>query len=193
MGRLTKDELECILNRKNVKVDVVVGIDPDIEKNGVARLNVATRNADVCTLSFADTLDCLHGEKQRCEVNGLHLVVVVEAGWLNHSNWHLNKYDTRASACAKGISVGRNQEVGRKLIEMCEHWGIRVEAMKPLVKCWSGHDRKITQAEIEEVTCQKIARTNQEGRDACLLAWCYAGFPMRILPKIAKKCNKLTK
>ena len=38
----------------------------------------------------------------------------------------------------------------------------------------------ITKEELEEITLQKLGRLNQEGRDAALLAWDYAGLPMRI-------------
>ena len=75
--------------------------------------------------------------------------------------------------------VGANHETGRKIIEMCEHYGIEVLPHIPLVKCWKGKDRKITHEELASFT-GIMGRTNQDVRDAALLAWTFAGLPIRI-------------
>ena len=62
---------------------------------------------------------------------------------------------------------------------MCEHWKIPYEFVKPLKKIWQGRDRKITAEELEQVT-GKMIRTNQEGRDAALLAWTHADLPVQL-------------
>ena len=49
----------------------------------------------------------------------------------------------------------------------------------PLRKIWKGKDGKITDEEIKAFM-PIIERTNQEERDAALLAWNEAGFPMKI-------------
>lgn len=108
-----------------------------------------------------------------------HLVVVVEAGYMNKGNWHLNPKDTKAAAAAKGNHAGRNHETARKIVEMCKHWQMEVKEVKPLEKCWKGKDRKITHEELARFT-GVMGRTNQEGRDAALLAWVYAGFSIRL-------------
>ena len=77
--------------------------------------------------------------------------------------------------------VGANHETGRKIIEMCEHYGIEVMPHAPLVKCWKGKDRKITHEELASFT-GIMGRTNQDARDAGLLAWTFAGLPIRIKP-----------
>lgn len=166
------------MNLRVKKLDVIIGIDPDVEKNGVARLNCKSKNLDITTLSFPDLLDYLRCAKRQAEVVGLNLRVVVEAGWMNKGNWHLNPKDTKAAAAAKGNHAGRNQETGRKIVEMCRHWQIDVDEVKPLVKFWKGADRKITHEELAYFT-GITGRTNQEGRDAALLAWVYAGFSIK--------------
>lgn len=167
------------------KVLTVIAIDPDVDKNGVATLNTETRRIDTGTLNFADTLGYLRMKQREAEVTGKPFRVIIEAGWLNKSHWHLTAKDSKQSAAAKGNAAGRNHEVGRKLAEMCDHWQIPYELIKPLplragsVYFWSGKDGKITAAELEAVTGIKH-RTNQEARDAALIAWTWAGFPVKL-------------
>jgi hypothetical protein len=51
--------------------------------------------------------------------------------------------------------------------------------MKPLKKNWKGKDGKITHKELALFT-GLTGRTNQEARDAGLIAWIFAGLPIRI-------------
>ena len=158
----------------------VIGIDPDIDKSGVCYLYTPTRQVEVSTMTFPELLEYLSTFEADCNV-----VVVVEAGWKNAiTNFH-GGHGGIAQKIA--LSVGRNQQVGHCLVEMCEHWGIPVVEKAPLRKMWNGPDRKITQEEIEAFIPDFPKRMNQEGRDAALLAWDYANFPIRILPKTIKR------
>lgn len=165
------------------KPRIIIAIDPDAEKNGIATLNVITRKLTLQTLSFPETLDYLLYIKRQCEVTNDPYIVVIEAGWLNKGNWHLIKAESHARAAAKGNSVGRNHETGRKLVEMCEHWHIPNDTVKPLIlrikgrNIWQGRDGKITHEELAIFT-GITGRTNQEERDAALLAWNYANLPL---------------
>lgn len=161
------------------KIDIIIAIDPDVEKNGVAYLNCKNKNLEISTLSFPELLDYLRYVQRCAETTQKHLVVVVEAGYMNKGNWHLNPKDTKAAAAAKGNHAGRNHETARKIVEMCKHWQMEVKEVKPLEKCWKGKDRKITHEELARFT-GVMGRTNQEGRDAALLAWVYAGFSIRL-------------
>lgn len=171
-------------DKTDTSIKTVIGIDPDVEKNGVATLCIDNRRTmDITTHTFPELLEYLNVTRNRCRVEQKAVMVVIEAGWLNKSNWHLNGKDTKAVAAAKGNNAGRNHEVGRKIAEMCEYWDIPYTLMKPLRKCWKGKDGKITHEELTSFTPVK-GRTNQEGRDAALLAWKYAGLPIR------KKTNR---
>ena len=86
-------------------VDVVIGIDPDVDKSGVAFLECSTRKLEITSLTFPDLLDYLQWVKQQTENNHQSVRVIIEAGWLNQSNWHLTARDTRAAAAAKGNHV----------------------------------------------------------------------------------------
>lgn len=165
------------LQKRNI--DIIIAIDPDVEKNGVAYLNCENKNLEISTLSFPELLDYLRYVQRCAETTQKHLVVVVEAGYMNKGNWHLNPKDTKAAAAAKGNHAGRNHETARKIVEMCKHWQMEVKEVKPLEKCWKGKDRKITHEELARFT-GVMGRTNQEGRDAALLAWVYAGFSIRL-------------
>ena len=163
-----------------MKYDNIIAIDPDKEKSGVAFLKPKTRQLEVSNLTFPILLDYLqHAKKVQGETME-SLIVVVEAGWIvKKSNFH-EAQGHRAEKIAK--DVGANHETGRKIIEMCKHYGIEVVQHPPLVKCWKGKDRKITHEELVSFT-GLMGRTNQDARDAALLAWTFANLPIRILPK----------
>lgn len=165
------------------KIDVIIGIDPDVEKNGCAILDCHTKQVEVSALAFADLLDVLLYEKRLCQNKGQKIEVVIEAGWLNKAHWHLSYSDTKQIAAAKGNAAGRNHEVGRKIAEMCQHWQIPYELVKPLRKCWGGKDKKITHEELAFFINLNKKRTNQEERDAALLAWVWGGFSVKICCK----------
>ena len=177
---MTPDKEQLVyLNRK--KYDVIVGIDPDATKSGVA---VLERNNDnsvkVDILPFPELVATLCHMNNECAANGLKFVVVVEAGWMeSKSNFHPYQ-GRRAENIAK--DVGRNHETGRKIIEMMDFAGIDNIALHPLVKSWRGSDGKITHEEITQFISGLGKRSNQEERDAALIAWHFAELPIAMKP-----------
>lgn len=145
----------------------VIGIDPDVEKNGVATVDKQTNEMQISTLAFPQLIEYLKDKNKDCTI-----LVLIEAGWLNHSNWHLSPKITIQKAAQIGNATGRNHETGRKIAEMCEYYKIPYKLIKPLKKIWRGTDGKISAAEFSRITGCK-ARTNQEMRDAGLIAWFY--------------------
>lgn len=151
---------------------MIIGIDPDVAKSGVAIYHRTEKVIVLESMTFPQLVDYLLTLSLRCPYE--HVSVLVEAGWLNKSNWHLTKYDTKKSAAAKGNATGRNHEVGRKIIEICDQWKIPCKEIKPLRKCWSGKEGKISHEEFAlicssyKIRCPK--RSNQEERDAALIA-----------------------
>lgn len=162
------------------KLNYTIGIDPDVEKNGVAIVERETKHLECAAMTFAETLDYLQWVAKRSAEAKASVKVYVEAGWMNRTNWHLKKWDNRGQVVAKGVSQGRNEQVSRMLGEMCQYYGLDWMHIKPLRKCWSGRDRKITHDELCAVTGLMYGRTNQEMRDAALIAWVSAGLPVRI-------------
>ena len=158
--------------------DIIIAIDPDVDQSGVARLDVTQRKSWADTLPFPMLIEYI---RQVYKTNlGKSVAVVVEASWHKTHNWHLNRRDTLGIAARKGYDEGRNHEAGRKIIEMLNYYGIEVIEKEPLRKIWKGPDGKITHTEITAITGWEKKRSNQEERDAMLLAWDRSGLPIRI-------------
>lgn len=154
----------------------IIAVDPDADKSGVAVLDTEKRDfVFVGSLSFVDTINKIHDYQDDTSM------VIVEAGWLVSHNWHIS-HSMNKEVCAKiGQQTGRNHETGRKLIECIN--GILnyspVYEHRPLKKCWKGREGKITAKELQLFT-KYDKRTNQDQRDAMLLSWYCAGFPIKV-------------
>lgn len=164
---------------KSRKYDNIIAIDPDISKSGVAFLKPSTKQLEVSNLTFPQVVDYLNQAKSVRDKTGETLIVLVEASWLIKGNWHLSSWERRQRAASKGYDVGRNHETGKKIVEMCQHLEIEVLEHYPLRKCWKGKDGKITHEELSSFT-GLTGRTNQDARDAALLAWSFANLPIRL-------------
>ena len=99
--------------------DKIIGIDPDCGRSGVAVLDKGTMEMQVHTMSFPELvqyLTCVAADG----VEGMRILVVVEASWMTETNWHGRRGDGYRVAAKKGYSVGRNHETGRKISEMAQ-------------------------------------------------------------------------
>lgn len=168
------------------RIGTVIGIDPDIDKNGIAVINRGNRSLEVRCLTFPETLEWVKAKYEESKEkygDNIHNVfmVWVEAGWMNKGNWHVTesrngKHSPSAWAAAVGKSDGECSAVSKKLIECFEYYGIPVSPIKPLRKCWKGPDRKITHEELlNELRIYKVQhnlgkKSNQESRDAALIS-----------------------
>lgn len=161
------------------KYDNIIAIDPDVTRSGVAFLKPSTRQLEVSNLTFPQVIDYLQHAKGVGGKVQESLIVVIEASWLIKGNWHLSSWERKQRAASKGYDVGRNHETGKKIVEMCQHLEIEVVEHYPLRKCWKGKDGKITHEELSSFT-GLMGRTNQDARDAALLAWSFAGLPICI-------------
>lgn len=165
-----------------------VGIDPDIDKSGFSIVDKELKKIiSATTYTFFDMETALLHFHSQCQQKGIQIVVIVEAGWLNKiSSYHTYKDNegkekrivgARAQKIAQ--DVGRNQQVGILLVEYCKRQGIDVIEASPLRKGWKGPKGKITHDELAYFT-GITGQSNQEVRDAILLAWEYAGLPIKI-------------
>lgn len=162
------------------KADYIIGIDPDTDKSGIAQVRVAGREVELFSASFPELLDYLQRMRQKELTEGVKVMAVVEASWHISTNWHTKRAESVRTAARKGKDAGRCHEVGRKIVECARYYGLEVVEQLPLKKVWKGPDGKITDEEIKVFIPIK-GRTNQETRDAALLAWNEAGFPIRIV------------
>lgn len=134
---------------------ILVAIDPDLEKSGIAVLH-DTKQIEYTTLSFVDTMAFIRMNAPIIKC------VYLEAGWLNQkSNWHGAKNMSVASRIGK--NVGENHATGKLLKQCIEAEGVKVVEVKPTSK-------KLNAEEFERLTKIKT-RTNQEKRDAVMLVF----------------------
>lgn len=171
-----------------MKAERIIAIDPDVDRSGVAELHTATRRIEATTLCFSDLMDYLQHIKTECVDKGEKVVVAVEAGWMNATNWHTERVRSIAAAAKTGQNTGRNHEVARKIAEMSRHYGLDTKEVRPLRKCWKGRDGKITHEELCKLmeasgVAPMLMRTNQEMRDSILLSLVYSGIPLRVKVK----------
>ena len=137
---------------------ILIGIDPDITKSGVALINGDKK--ELYNLNFFELFDFFNqvlSQKGKSE----EILIVIEAGWLNGGNWHTKNKGSAALNAKIGNNTGRNHETGRKIVEMCEYLEIPFKLLRPTTsKLKAKIFKSITKIE---------GRTNQETRDAMML------------------------
>ena len=146
---------------------IIIGVDPDVDKNGTAIWDREKENLELKSLTFFQLFDYLKAEKENIKI------VKVEAGWQNKiSNFHKAK--------SKGISdsisrrVGENHATGKKIVEMCEYLEIPHKLVKPFQKNWKTKSGKISAEQLKlNLDRLKINLTNktsnQDNRDSALI------------------------
>lgn len=145
-------------------IRMIMAIDPDSDKSGVALIE--DKYMRLACMTFADLITAIEYTSA---------IIYIEAGWLISHNWHTKLGESASVSAKKGYAVGRNHETGRKIEEICKHFGKECHLIKPLRKCWKGADKKITNEEFQRIAKMRgikvtKARTNQEERDAGLIA-----------------------
>lgn len=179
------------------KKPLLIGIDPDTEASGWAVVNLSDRTIYLDTMPFLRVLDkldffsvlcCLDGHQSEKECA---YRFVLEDIWSTAHNWHASPRDNHRVVAKKGYHLGRCAMVGELLRDAIREKEFPIICQKPLLKHWRGPDGKITHSEILYV-CRyhnltlpksKIARTNQEERDALLLAIHHLATPTKLFDK----------
>lgn len=150
-----------------------IGIDPDVDGSGYAVL-LPDGGIWCGNLTIAGILNDAEARHGRT-------VYVLEAAWLTGKvNWHFSGGENRRVSSAMGYSIGRNHQAGMDIAALLRHMGHEVREVRPLKKLWRGKDGKITHEEICKLTGWTAPRSNQEQRDALLLAWVESGRSMRM-------------
>lgn len=141
---------------------ILIGIDPDVDKSGVAYYESDTKKLELSNLTFFKLFDYLHHvERNKGDLD--EVTVVIEAGWLNKSNWHTVKDGSSVKNAQIGQRTGANHEVGRKIVEMCQYIRLNYELVKPT-------NKKLKHEFFKKLT-GIIQSTNQDQRDAGMLVW----------------------
>lgn len=145
---------------ENMSRNIYIGIDPDVEKNGVAFKDGEI--IELSNLTFFELFDYLKFAKSKKTAEE-DLIIVIEGGWLNKSNWHSKKNGSASLNAMIGSRTGANHETGRKIVEMVKHLGLNYRVVRPT--------KSKLKAEIFKKITGVIGRTNQEQRDACMLIY----------------------
>ncbi|TPU61303.1 hypothetical protein [Acinetobacter baumannii] len=137
------------------EAQIIIGIDPDLEKSGVAILG---NDLQLKNLTFPETVELFRNEQDSIKK------VVIEAGWLNKKANFRNGAN-KSLAVNEQISkrVGENHATGKLLVQMAKHMGLAVIEVKPT-------KTKVNSDEFNRITGWQ-GRTNQEQRDAGMLIW----------------------
>ena len=137
------------------KEKALIGIDPDTDKSGIAFINGA--HLELNNLNFFELFDYLKAQQLAFP----DLVVYVECGFLNSSNWHKSAGKSAAFNAKIGERTGANFETAKKIVEMCEYLKIPHQKIKPT--------RTKSTNEYFKAATGYQGRTNQEQRDAFFL------------------------
>lgn len=168
---------------KTVLPRILIGIDPDVDGSGVGVIDMETKEVTKAQFALPQLVEYL----RRQHMMSSSLMVYVEAGWMNGGNRHLQGKG-QWHAAKIGEQVGRNHQMSKLIGEFCEYHGIPYTFVRPLTKHWHGKDGKITHEELMSLiegsglTIEKC-RTNQEMRDAILLAMDHSNIALRMAPK----------
>lgn len=144
-----------------MKPNIYIGIDPDVTASGVCVWNSEKQEImSLGTRSFWSLYELLTSGKGRPNSD---VMVVIDAGWLNKSNFHARAYENQRVNAQIGERTGANHEVGKKIAEMCDFIGLSYQLHRPT-------HSKIKAEYFTRVTGWK-GRTNQELRDAAMLVY----------------------
>ena len=131
----------------------IIGIDPDVDKSGVCIVNNMLQIELLTTMDLVDLFALIESMSDCRDIK-----VIVEAGWMNKTNFHVRGMDSVWKSAKIGSHVGANHEIGRQIIKFCEKVGIECHAIKP-----KGH--KMSALDFKKRSGW-TKRTNQEMRDA---------------------------
>lgn len=136
----------------NGNYDYIIGIDPDVDKSGVA-----WTKSEMLELREKDLYDLFQLLEALSFSN--NVFVRLEAGHTVKSTWHKG-----GNGMAK--RVGANHEIGRQIEKFCKRFNIDYELVKPCGLSSINHETfcKITGWDIKSLT-------NPEKRVAGLLAY----------------------
>lgn len=162
--------------------DIIVGIDPDITASGVAILDTRSKEIQLTTLNFVELLGYLANLSDLTKQENLSIEVVIEYSAGTQHNWHLSHgYESKRVISAKGYDLGRNHQIEQDIYDYVKDiLKMEIRRQPPFKKCWKGRDRKISHQEITAIMPIKDRVTNQEKRDAALIAWLAADFPIKL-------------
>jgi hypothetical protein len=133
-----------------------IGIDPDLDRSGVAIFEKDNKILVLKNLSFWQLFDLLKEHNEKI------IIVRIEAGWLNKkSNWHTEYGQTKTKGESIARNVGENHAVAKLIVQMCIYLELKYEIIQP-----RAHK---TDATLFRAITKYDGKTNQDNRDAAML------------------------
>ncbi|MCF0070256.1 hypothetical protein LZD49_07220 [Dyadobacter sp. CY261] len=143
----------------------IIGIDPDLDRSGVAIWNADTKVWELAKAISNENLidEILAVSRPSCSV------ILMEAGWLNKKA-NFRKTTGRVSQ-AISKKVGQNHASGQILMKMLQKEGFEVQEIKPLVKGILKKDGKWTHSGKKFIVENTgiTSKMNDEVRDALFI------------------------
>lgn len=172
--------------------NLIIGIDPDTDASGWACIDLATREVRLERLTIPEIARLLQEWEVETQEGYLDTEYtyrfVLENVWSNSHNRHIGSQKSPQAIAKTGYNLGRCAKTGEDIRDLIYEYGFPIICQAPLPKVWKGTDRKITKPEIVKV-CEdhrlllpkeKINGTNQDERDALLLAIHHLGTPIQL-------------
>lgn len=181
MNRKNKIQLSDRLPNCKEKIDIVIGIDPDVEKSGVCTIYIEEKEIKTKAMSISELIQYFDEVKNLIKETGKSVKVIVEAGYKNGSNWHIKQFYTKNVCSEIGRRTGMNHAASMIIYEIVKKY-FKFDAMdvRPLKKIWCGKDGKITHEEFNRILVKngfkESRRENQDVRDSSVLSLYYGGF-----------------
>lgn len=143
--------------KNNSELSFIMGIDPDIDKSGVA-FGMGGKVVRLECMDLFELYDFF------LENRSVIKKVYLEASWLiKKSNWHEDKNRNSLTRQKNAYDVGRNHSVGQQIEKALQRLNINYIAIKPYAS-------KKNHEEFCRMTKWPVSvRTNQEKRDAGML------------------------
>jgi GTP-binding protein EngB required for normal cell division len=138
---------------------LLIGIDPDVDRSGFCAYRADLGQiSQLTTMDLEDTFRQILDYHEDSKELGFDLIVLVEAGWNNKTNFHVKGSDNAWKSASIGSKLGENSSIGKQIIKFCEKHKIEVIAVTP-------KSHKIN-ADYFKAMTKWAKRTNQEMRDA---------------------------
>lgn len=138
---------------------LLIGIDPDLIKSGVALYYKESKKLDLQLRDFFSLINLL----ESIECCGYEVEVVIEAGWLNPSaNHHSHPLQSKAVGERIAKNVGENAAVGKLIEQFCIQKNLKHRLYKPTKS-------KTTPVMFNKITGLDVK--NQEMIDAAMMVY----------------------
>jgi len=140
-------------------MSIVIGVDPDSKKHGIAIYKDGKLD-DLLMMSLPEIVDDLF----QTESLG-HALWAIEDVNTNKFVYGRNQHASKAAQSKIAMGVGKCQQAQTEIVRMLDHYGIDYKLIKPQRGNWAKN-----KAQFEKVTGW-TGRSNEDTRSAAYFGW----------------------